>query len=48
VPPDWHHPAPLIAIGKPKLPLANMLDHEIERVIAALTPELVEIETAGR
>ncbi|MBP0589197.1 lipase [Paraburkholderia sp. LEh10] len=32
----WQHPAPLIAIGKPSLPVPNVADHSIDRVIAAL------------
>lgn len=37
VPPDWRHAAPLIPIGKPALPIINTIDHEIGRVINALT-----------
>ncbi|CAG9252417.1 conserved hypothetical protein [Burkholderia diffusa] len=32
----WQHPAPLIAIGTPLLPIPNVEDHFIERVIDAL------------
>ncbi|KWO60436.1 lipase family protein [Burkholderia territorii] len=34
---SWQHPAPLIAIGTPSLPVPNVEDHFIERVIAALS-----------
>lgn len=37
VPFDWQHPAILVHIGKPSLPFPNTLDHQIDRVIAALT-----------
>jgi len=33
---NWQHPAPLIKIGKPFLPFANINDHEMSRVIKAL------------
>ena len=33
----WQHPGPLIEIGRPSLPVPNVEDHFIERVIAALT-----------
>ena len=36
LPPDWHHAAPIIPIGRPELPFPNVLDHQLERVIAAL------------
>lgn len=36
VPLDWRHAAPLIRIGKPALPIVNTIDHQLERVIAAL------------
>ncbi|KAA0089480.1 alpha/beta fold hydrolase [Paraburkholderia sp. T12-10] len=36
VPLDWRHAAMLIRIGKPALPIPNVIDHEIGRVIAAL------------
>lgn len=32
----WQHPAPLIPIGTPSLPVPNVEDHFIDRVIAAL------------
>ncbi|CAG9263948.1 conserved hypothetical protein [Burkholderia diffusa] len=32
----WQHPAPLIGIGAPSLPVPNVEDHFIDRVIAAL------------
>jgi len=32
----WQHPARLVAIGKPAIPVTNVEDHFIERVIAAL------------
>lgn len=37
VPLGWQHPAMLIHIGTPALPFPNVLDHDIDRVIAALT-----------
>jgi triacylglycerol lipase len=36
VPPGWHHAALLTHIGKPALPLPNVVDHQIARVINAL------------
>lgn len=33
---DWQHPAGLVEIGSPSLPVPNVEDHQIERVIAAL------------
>lgn len=33
---DWRHPAPLIAIGEPSLPIWNVEDHFMKHVIAAL------------
>lgn len=36
MPPDWRHASTLIRIGKPALPIINTIDHELERVIAAL------------
>jgi predicted lipase len=36
VPPGWHHAALLTHIGKPALPLPNVVDHQIARVIQAL------------
>lgn len=36
LPLDWEHAAPLIPIGKPAFPFANVADHAIARVIAAL------------
>ena len=44
VPLDWRHAAPLIPIGKPALPIVNTLDHQLERVIAALAA--METKTA--
>lgn len=41
LPPDWRHAAMLIRIGKPALPIPNVIDHEIGRVIAALTPVVI-------
>jgi predicted lipase len=39
LPPDWRHAAArLIPIGKPALPIPNVIDHQIGRVIAALAP----------
>lgn len=38
VPPGWQHAALLTHIGAPALPFANIEDHAIERVIAALAP----------
>ena len=35
----WQHPAPLIQIGKASLPVPNVEDHMIERVIEALSQE---------
>jgi pimeloyl-ACP methyl ester carboxylesterase len=46
VPPDWRHAAPLIPIGKPALPFVNVIDHELERVIAALASMEPEPEAA--
>jgi predicted lipase len=46
VPPDWRHAAPLIPIGKPALPFVNVIDHELERVIAALGAMEPEPEAA--
>lgn len=43
VPLDWRHAAPLIRIGKPALPIVNTIDHQLERVIAALA----SVETAA-
>ena len=37
VPPGWHHAALLTHIGKASLPFANLQDHRIARVIAALS-----------
>lgn len=37
VPPAWQHAGLLTRIGKPILPIPNVFDHAIERVIAALT-----------
>ncbi|KVH51159.1 lipase [Burkholderia diffusa] len=34
---SWQHPAPLISIGVPSLPVPNVEDHFIEHVIAALS-----------
>lgn len=36
MPPDWRHASTLIRIGKPALPIPNVIDHEVGRVIAAL------------
>lgn len=36
LPPDWQHAALPVHIGKPALPLPNIIDHQIARVIAAL------------
>lgn len=36
LPPDWQHAALPVHIGKPALPLPNIVDHQIARVIAAL------------
>jgi pimeloyl-ACP methyl ester carboxylesterase len=36
IPLDWRHAAMLIPIGKPALPIVNVIDHEIGRVISAL------------
>jgi triacylglycerol lipase len=36
LPPGWHHAALLTHIGKPALPLPNVVDHQIARVINAL------------
>jgi triacylglycerol lipase len=36
VPPDWRHAAQLIPIGKAALPIPNVIDHQLERVIDAL------------
>lgn len=46
VPPDWRHAAALIPIGKPALPFVNVIDHELERVIAALGAMEPEPEAA--
>jgi len=35
LPPAWHHAALLTHIGEPALPIVNIEDHEIARVIAA-------------
>jgi len=43
---EWQHPAPLIPIGKPLLPLPNVQDHLMGRVISgikALVPVPVSI-----
>jgi len=37
VPEFWHHPAPLIHIGKPHLPIPNVQDHMIGAVLRALS-----------
>jgi hypothetical protein len=37
VPLGWQHAGLLMHIGKPALPIPNVADHAIERVIAALT-----------
>lgn len=37
LPPGWKHAGLLTHIGKPSLPFANVQDHAIDRVIAALT-----------
>lgn len=37
VPIGWQHAGLLINIGKPVLPIPNVIDHAIERVISALT-----------
>jgi triacylglycerol lipase len=37
VPLGWHHAALLTHIGKPALPFANVVDHQIDRVIDALS-----------
>jgi triacylglycerol lipase len=37
VPVDWQHAALLIHIGTPELPFVNTLDHDLKRVINALT-----------
>lgn len=36
LPIDWQHAALPVHIGKPALPLPNIIDHQIARVIAAL------------
>jgi hypothetical protein len=36
LPLDWRHAATLIRIGKPALPIVNVIDHEIGRVVSAL------------
>lgn len=36
LPLDWQHPGVLTHIGKPSMPLPNVKDHAIARVIAAL------------
>ena len=33
----WQHPAKLIAIGTPSLPIDNVVDHEVARVIEAVS-----------
>ncbi|MGK2829268.1 lipase family protein [Ralstonia pseudosolanacearum] len=33
----WQHPAQLIEIGRPSLPIPNVRDHALERVIQALS-----------
>lgn len=38
VPPNWQHAAILIHVGTPLLPFPNTLDHQIGRVILALSP----------
>lgn len=38
LPPAGHHPAMLTPIGIPAFPFPNLADHQIARVIAALTP----------
>lgn len=45
IPLDWRHAAPLIPIGKPALPILNVEDHKIGRVIAAL--DAMETTTAA-
>ncbi|WP_431290382.1 lipase family protein [Burkholderia cepacia] len=37
LPLDWHHAGAIQQIGRPALPFANVTDHAIARVIAALT-----------
>jgi predicted lipase len=37
LPLDWRHAARLIPIGKPALPIVNTIDHQIGRVIDALS-----------
>jgi hypothetical protein len=37
LPPGWHHAALLTHIGKPALPIPNVVDHQIARVINALS-----------
>jgi hypothetical protein len=37
VPPGWHHAALLTHIGKPALPFPNTVDHQIARIIQALS-----------
>ena len=37
LPLDWRHAAPLIPIGKAALPIPNVIDHQLERVIEALS-----------
>ena len=32
----WQHAVPLLQIGHPELPIPNVQDHSIERVVAAL------------
>jgi predicted lipase len=39
LPPNWQHAATLIHIGTPQLPFPNTLDHQIERVILALSAQ---------
>jgi predicted lipase len=36
LPLDWRHAATLIRIGQPALPIVNVIDHEIGRVVSAL------------
>ncbi|WP_430229786.1 lipase family protein [Paraburkholderia tropica] len=36
LPLDWHHAALPVHIGKPALPIPNVVDHQISRVISAL------------
>jgi triacylglycerol lipase len=41
LPPDWRHAAQLIPIGKAALPIPNVIDHQIGRVISALAPVVI-------